>query len=143
MLFATLHITSNDSARLPEFLNFKKLDVEWNLVDDHSGRKARREQMHARLGTVAPGNIARFHWSLCSDGQVEDESPEAHISWVMSCFNENVNLGKLRELGFEFWFAYCWSGGGSGAGPSIRPELAKFLAHQEARLDIGFYAFDA
>lgn len=140
MRFATLHITSDDEPDLPVFLNSR---VAWTFSDDHEGRKGRRERLHASFGRVgATSSVPRFHWRLSSDGMTSDADPWVHIAYLMSCLQDPTRIRELRELGFEYWISFCWSGNGTGGGPTIQYELAHFLAEHQARLDIGFYHED-
>lgn len=140
MLFATLHVTSDNLHVLPEELSPAR--ARWEFTDDQEYRKERRERLHARLGTVPP-TVPRYHWKLCSDGKVDAPDPLHHIKWLLSLFTPSVKLYQLSELGFDYWFAFCWSGNGSGGGPSIDRELSKLLNAHRARLDIGFYYEEA
>lgn len=140
MLFATLHITSDSVHVLPEVLS--SASAQWEFTDDHEYRKERRERLHKRLGTIPPP-VPRYHWKLCSDGMVVAPDPLPHIKWLLSLFEPNVKLYQLNELGFDYWLAFCWSGNGSGGGPSINEELSNLLNSHKTRLDIGFYYEDA
>ena len=138
MNFATLHITSISNNNLPYALNGKKSNLIWDFTDAKV-RNERRERVLKKLGTIDFGKPLGHHWNTDTDGLFVNENPDVHINWILSNFNKDFRLYHLADLGYEYWFSYCWTGNGSGGGIRITTELTKILNRHKAYMDLGFY----
>lgn len=138
-LVCTWHIRSATRGTLPtDFLRPGKRR-EFELVDNQSPEmRARRERVRSKLG-LPDLEAPRYHWRLCSEGQVTDDDLHKHLQWLLNHIKPERTIGDLLDAGFESWISASWTGNGTGGGPLISLDTSALLLRHRTEMGVSFY----
>lgn len=140
--FCLLEIQSRSAPKLPDGIFLRRAMNEMEFVDNQSPARQEQRRRLAAKGALINPRVARYWWTLSSQGFVADSDLSAHLIWLMKCVKPGVVLTELAKSGFRCALSASWSGNGTGGGPTITPEAAEMMALHSLPLTVSFYALE-
>jgi hypothetical protein len=138
--YCLLHI--NSKFHDADEMIFRKSALNFlDFQDRESASNIARSDHLRTAGVMMERSAHRYGWTLDSSNGISAAEPRVllHVSWLLAQLKPKISLAKRISGNIDCDLNFYWSGGGTGGGPLITPELSKLLVQHQICLSFGFY----
>ena len=139
-VFCTLHIRSDENARLPEGFVLSRNKTKIEFVDQAAPDVCERRMRVRRQLGLEDVALPRYHWRLSTERFVNSDEIHQHLLWILDQIMSDIPMSESLGDKFDYWFSVFWQGNGTGGGPMITLKTTDLLARHRAEMGVAFYA---